>query len=151
MSGIKGIDELKNEQNENEVETGLEEWTGHMKAEIEEIELASNLFSDEFDIPGALLEHMADEVHQVWCEWMAYLFSKGVVLEDRGFKINPPEFARWRRQMQTPYTQLLENEIASETQHQTTTQQRSQKIPCQLVYAKARILCVCNLANLVLT
>ena len=59
------------------------------------------------------LEHMADGVHQVWCMWMEYLFSDGLALRDGGFKINPPECKRWKRQMITPYAQLSEDEKQS--------------------------------------
>jgi hypothetical protein len=59
------------------------------------------------------LERMADAVHQVWCMWMEYQFSLGLVLRDKGFKINPKEHGRWRRQTMTSYAELSEEEKQS--------------------------------------
>jgi hypothetical protein len=49
------------------------------------------------------LERMADEVHQVWCEWMQYMFSQDFYA-----------YIRWIRQMKTPYAQLSESEKESD-------------------------------------
>ncbi len=60
------------------------------------------------------LERIADMVHQVWANWMNYMFSKGLILRDKGFKINPAEHGRWRRQAKTPYAELSEDEKQSD-------------------------------------
>jgi len=60
------------------------------------------------------LEHMAEVVHEVWCMWMRYLFTKGWALQDKGFKIDTESVSRWKRQMNTPYAQLSEDEKQSD-------------------------------------
>ena len=65
-----------------------------------------------------LIEMMADEVHQVWCNWMKYMFSQGYprgTTHPMGSWVMPPEkFARWHRQMITHYVHLTEKEKESD-------------------------------------
>jgi len=65
-----------------------------------------------------LIEMMADEVHQVWCNWMKYMFSQGYprgTTHPMGSWVMPPEkFDRWYSQMITPYAQLTEKEKESD-------------------------------------
>ncbi len=57
------------------------------------------------------LERMADEVHQVWCSWMEYMFQQGErILVGGPWSMNELAKRRWARQMITPYSQLLEDE-----------------------------------------
>lgn len=63
------------------------------------------------------LERMADEVHQIWCEWMEYLFKQGKHMSVSGQSVwvmNDSSKRRWRRQMRTPYAMLSEGEKASD-------------------------------------
>jgi len=65
------------------------------------------------------LELMSDEVHQVWCMWMEYLFTQGqpylAGLKGEGrFIIDAKSVTRWKRQMITPYAQLSEGEKKSD-------------------------------------
>jgi len=71
---------------------------------------------DEMDAP---VEAMADEVHQVWANWMVYMFNQGHVDLVHSYQIGawvmPPEkVERWHRQMTTPYDQLSESEKVSD-------------------------------------
>ncbi len=59
------------------------------------------------------LESMANVVHQVWASWMDYMFTKGWSLQDGGFKIDSKSVKRWKRQMNTPYDHLPEDEKQS--------------------------------------
>ena len=114
---IKGIEELTDE-------ALLADVFGEVHDEVKEIVSETPILGEDvFSAPhdkilfedGDLgLEEMADVVHQVWCMWMEYMFSKGLVLRDKGFKINPAEHGRWRRQMITPYAQLSEDEKQSD-------------------------------------
>lgn len=114
MNDIKGIDELKNDDISEEILEILEDEALLGEVPPEDTEVSDSKDKIRFEDGDVGLEAMADEVHQVWCMWMEYMFSKGLVQQDRGFKINPAEFARWRRQMVTPYAQLSENEKQSD-------------------------------------
>ena len=77
--------------------------TSTFKAEIQ--------FVDE----NSKLERMADEAHQVWCNWMEYMFKQGSTRSDNGpWIMNESAKRRWARQMITPYAQLSESEKASD-------------------------------------
>ncbi len=64
----------------------------------------------------SLLERMADEVHQIWCGWMEYMFKKGVRGPESLSRWRMDELSRrrWVRQMKTPYAQLSEDEKKSD-------------------------------------
>ena len=61
-----------------------------------------------------ITEKIADKTHEVWCNWMKYLFEKCEMNEDGTATI--PEWAvvRWTRQMNTPYEDLTEDEKQSD-------------------------------------
>src|SRR6056297_1021793 len=65
-------------------------------------------------------EKLADLCHKQWAGWMEYLFSKcfaevGQFDKDTGNLVIPKwAVDRWRRQMNTPYTELPENEKESD-------------------------------------
>lgn len=54
-------------------------------------------------------ERLADLYHSQWSDWMKYLFDK--CEWSRGVPLIPPwAVARWKRQMNTPYAELSEEE-----------------------------------------
>ena len=61
---------------------------------------------------------LADEVHQVWAEWMDYMLKCGsITYTPRGgyrWKMDPSKYERWRGQMSTPYADLSEQEKVSD-------------------------------------
>lgn len=63
-----------------------------------------------------LREQIADLCHEQWSGWMDYLFSKCVPLVGSGGDlIIPSEFVeRWKRQSETRYSKLSEQERDSD-------------------------------------
>lgn len=59
-------------------------------------------------------EALADYAHVAWAGWMKYLFKKGTLNSDGSFTINAASVERWTRQMNTPYSDLPENEKESD-------------------------------------
>ena len=59
-------------------------------------------------------EQLADLCHEQWAGWMKYLFSKSIHGSDGSVVIPPELVERWRRQMETPYSQLSEPEQNSD-------------------------------------
>jgi len=61
-----------------------------------------------------LTEKLGDLVHRQWSGWMEYLFEKSTLNEDGTVTI--PEYAvsRWKRQVETAYKDLPEEEKESE-------------------------------------
>ena len=59
-------------------------------------------------------EKLAEETHNVWSSWMKYMFSKGK--DTLGGTWVMPKWAvqRWTRQMNTPYSDLSEEEKQSD-------------------------------------
>ena len=58
------------------------------------------------------IEELADLVHEIWADWMKYMFSKG---RFEGVWIMPQTLRiRWQRQMNTPYEELSEKEKESD-------------------------------------
>ena len=67
----------------------------------------------------SLKEGFAEYAHEVWCQWMRYLFSKSFQLKnnsdlDGGAIIPPYLVKRWLRQMNTVYDNLSEEEKESD-------------------------------------
>lgn len=88
-----------------------------VQAFLEAVEIEEDIFKVEIEkVSGEdpHLERIADVVHQVWANWMEYMFTKGWMLTDKGFKIRSDSVIRWRRQMITPYAELSENEKQSD-------------------------------------
>lgn len=69
-----------------------------------------------------LRESLAKYAHQAWAGWMEYLFAKSIYHEgcikcnsDKGEYIIPRwAVERWKRQMNTPYEELSEEEKQSD-------------------------------------
>lgn len=60
-------------------------------------------------------EELAALMHEIWRDWMKYLFSKGAVRgKDRAHIIYPQNVQRWKRQMHAPYDTLSEKEKDSD-------------------------------------
>lgn len=57
---------------------------------------------------------LSEYAHKSWSGWMQYLFRFGVQNEDGTFTIDKDKVARWRRQMNTDYSDLSEPEKASD-------------------------------------
>lgn len=74
------------------------------------------------DAPS-LREKAAAYAHEAWAGWMRYLFTQGhglTAITQEGpqpsWVMRPEAYARWLRQMNTPYADLPENEKASDRQ-----------------------------------
>jgi len=59
-------------------------------------------------------EKLAWLEHDIWANWMKYLFTKGTLNEDGSFTIEPASVKRWTRQMNTDYDNLPEKEKESD-------------------------------------
>jgi hypothetical protein len=62
----------------------------------------------------ALREQLAELAHAQWAGWMVYLFSKSAHNPDGSITIPPDLAMRWKRQADTSYTDLPENEKESD-------------------------------------
>ena len=61
-----------------------------------------------------LREQLAAMQHEIWAHWMRYQFSRCIVNAD-GSLTSPADYVeRWRRQMETTYSQLPEPERESD-------------------------------------
>lgn len=60
------------------------------------------------------IERYAEFAHSQWSGWMKYLFSKCSVSEDETAIIPKWAVERWKRQMNTPYAELSEQEKESD-------------------------------------
>jgi hypothetical protein len=78
----------------------------------DELVCESTLCEEDGSQPGncAMLEALAALEHDQWNNVLKYLQSKG--LDPKVF--NPSDWARWMRQMQTPYAELSEKEKESD-------------------------------------
>ena len=61
-----------------------------------------------------LREKLAELAHNQWAGWMEYLFSKGTFNEDGTWTMPAWAARRWKRQMETPYSELSESEQDSD-------------------------------------
>lgn len=55
-------------------------------------------------------EKLASLQHEIWSQWMKYLFSFGTFNTDGSWTMPPEKVQRWQRQMHTPYWDLSESE-----------------------------------------
>ncbi len=62
----------------------------------------------------ALREKLAANQHEIWASWMEYLFSVSASNNDGTCMIPANKVARWVRQMNTPYSELTEDEKESD-------------------------------------
>ncbi len=60
------------------------------------------------------LEQAADAQHIIWSHWMRYQFSKCEPREDGSLVIPADLVERWKRQMDTAYCDLSEDEKESD-------------------------------------
>ncbi len=60
------------------------------------------------------VEELADLVHEIWANWMKYMFSKGQKRFDGTWVMPFGLRQRWMRQMNTPYGELTEKEKESD-------------------------------------
>lgn len=63
---------------------------------------------------GFIREELAALSHKQWSRWMKYLFSKCEIKMDGSVNIPAWAVERWQRQMNTPYTELSEEEKESD-------------------------------------
>lgn len=61
-----------------------------------------------------LREELADLCHSQWSGWMRYLFKKGMFNEDGTWTMPTWAVERWKRQTETPYSELSESEQDSD-------------------------------------
>lgn len=55
-------------------------------------------------------EMLAEYAHDAWSGWMRYLFDKSTHNQDGSVTIPVWAVERWKRQLNTPYADLPENE-----------------------------------------
>ena len=61
-----------------------------------------------------LRTELADLCHEQWSGWMRYLFSKSLPIKDGSYFIPKWAVKRWYRQMNTPFSDLPEQEKQSD-------------------------------------
>lgn len=61
-----------------------------------------------------LIEELADKEHVSWARWVRYLFTRCYETYDGNYVIPCELVDRWRRQMNTPYAELSEQEKQSD-------------------------------------
>ena len=59
-------------------------------------------------------EKLAELAHKQWSDWMKHLFDKSYELPDGNVVIPSWAARRWKRQMNTPYSELPEDEKKSD-------------------------------------
>ena len=63
------------------------------------------------------IELLADMVHEVWANWMKYMFEQGHVNRqppNEQWVMPTDSLEHWTRQMNTPYSELSEKEKKSD-------------------------------------
>lgn len=68
-----------------------------------------------------LIEELAEYAHdKAWSHWMKYLFENcGTLNQSGSFTIDAEKVERWTRQMNTPYSELPEDEKQSDRNQAT--------------------------------
>lgn len=61
-----------------------------------------------------IIEHIANFCHEQWMGWMSYMFSKCTILNNGDMVIPKNYVDRWKRQIDTIYANLPENEKESD-------------------------------------
>jgi len=61
-----------------------------------------------------VIERLSGYAHSAWSGWMKYMFSKSMRGANGSLIIPAPLVARWERQSQTSYSDLPEQEKASD-------------------------------------
>ena len=67
-----------------------------------------------------ITERLAEYAHKAWAGWMDYLFEKSTKNDDGSVTIPASLVERWKRQAQTPYTELPESEKESDRKEADT-------------------------------
>ena len=57
-----------------------------------------------------LREALAAASHEIWADWMVYLFSTCYQIDGAGLGIHTNYLFNWKRQILTPYANLTERE-----------------------------------------
>ncbi len=60
------------------------------------------------------MELQADVEHEIWSSWMRYMFTCGTFNDDETWTMPSDKVERWRRQADTPYSELSEREKESD-------------------------------------
>lgn len=61
-----------------------------------------------------LREKLADYAHVAWSGWMKYMFEKSALQPNGDMVVPKWAVDRWKRQANTPYPELSENEKTSD-------------------------------------
>ena len=61
-----------------------------------------------------IINALANYAHKAWSGWMMYLFGKSMLNDDGSVTIPPEAVKRWRRQINSSYNTLPENEKESD-------------------------------------
>lgn len=61
-----------------------------------------------------MIDKVADLQHQIWIHWMIHIFEVGVLNDDGSLTIPVDKVERWKRQMNTEYGKLPEDEKQSD-------------------------------------
>lgn len=61
-----------------------------------------------------MLNQLADIQHEIWAHWMRYLFKVSIHNEDGTVTIPVDQVERWKRQMNTKYSDLSSDEQKSD-------------------------------------
>ena len=61
-----------------------------------------------------MLEQLAAAEHERWSHWQRYLHGKGVRQPDGSLLLPAELVERWQRQIETPYTELTDQEKESD-------------------------------------
>ncbi|MDR6392468.1 hypothetical protein AB3X82_20620 [Paraburkholderia phenoliruptrix] len=65
-------------------------------------------------VPDEILEQLAAVEHERWAHWQRYMHGKAVRNSDGSLTIPAELVSRWERLMETPYTELTEDERRSD-------------------------------------
>lgn len=61
-----------------------------------------------------MLEKIASVQHDIWSHWMTYLFEVSTLNKDGSVTIPADKVERWKRQMNTNYSELSNDEKKSD-------------------------------------
>lgn len=93
------------------LEASNKQWAHVGKTARENLEVSEARVA-ELESPDC--ERIAAIQHAIWSHWMRYLFSCSSEMEDGRVTIPADRVTRWKRQMETPYSELTAKEQASD-------------------------------------
>ena len=119
LDGI--LDGMRSAVDSNEVSNltidieGIKELVNHFESQYYLISYQNHLLSELKNrvINEEMREKLANLSHQIWAHWMTYLFSR-CEIEDLGKVIMWEDARRWKRQIETSYSDLTEREKDSD-------------------------------------